>query len=439
MTQAELLAANDALFTTNGTNDIEGIEVNTFIENLINSIWAEFGNAADVKLNLKGYANFADITTRTILKGDTFINYSPDISQLPDDTYLGDWIVALDSGEEDFSGVTPGVTNSLWFYFPFGKLGTIELIRAAFEALTTTNRLNKSAIQGGEYALNKRGTGDVYNASYKGASMQNRLKGDFWIVAAPGSPEGGDTSSLLSGDWVVAVKDAADYSNYSDTAEWLILRGFEKVRTTEIKTDSSAATDLTVNCGTDKTILLGETVWDDVMYTPTAMDFGGANDPTLVNYTPSGSGAICKLYEFAKNDIAYFTVQLPHRYKTGTDIYVHVHWTPGSRGTAESEKFVGWKVQYSWASIGGTFGAMATADCSDQCDGENHKHQMSPDIQITGTNKGISSILVCAIKRTDTGTDDDWAGTVSGQLPLLLGVDFHIEIDTMGSRQKGVK
>ena len=48
-------------------------------------------------------------------------------------------------------------------------------------------------------------------------------------------------------------------------------------------------------------------------------------------------------------------------------------------------------------------------------------------------------MLICNIKRTDTGTDDTWAGTASGSLPMILEIDFHYEIDTIGSREPASK
>ena len=207
------------------------------------------------------------------------------------------------------------------------------------------------------------------------------------------------------------------------------------VLTPQIKTDTTAPEDLIVACGEDKTIVLGETVWDDMRVVPGSFDRPGVSDPAIVAYDVNGGGVSTYLWEFDKNDIASFTVQLPHAYKTGTDIYCHVHWTPGANGAANNGLTVGWKVEYSWASINGTFGTMASLDLSDACDGTNHKHQMTPDVAITGTDKGISSMLICNIKRTDTGTDDTWTtGT-----PMILEIDFHYEIDTMGSRQIGAK
>lgn len=178
------------------------------------------------------------------------------------------------------------------------------------------------------------------------------------------------------------------------------------------------------------------TVWDDMRIVPGAFDLPGSGDPALVSYQPGGSGLATLLYEFQVDDIAYFTIQMPHGYKLGTDIYAHIHWTPGARGSAENGKFVGWKIDYSWASINGNFGPMATLDLKDACDGTNHKHQMTPDVVIDGHTSpfGISSMLICNVKRTDTGADDDWVGTASGSLPMILEIDFHYQMDTVGSR-----
>lgn len=176
--------------------------------------------------------------------------------------------------------------------------------------------------------------------------------------------------------------------------------------------------------------------YDDMRVTPAGFDRAGVKDPSLVSYTPTGSSIETYLYEWQVDDIAYFTIQLPHAYKVGEDIKVHVHWTPGLNGNEEDTHTVGWKVDYSWANINAAFPVMLTADLSDACDGVDDKHQMTPEATIDGHTvaKGISSMLICNIKRTDTGTDDTWVGTASGSLPLILEIDFHVPLDTLGSR-----
>jgi hypothetical protein len=178
--------------------------------------------------------------------------------------------------------------------------------------------------------------------------------------------------------------------------------------------------------------------WDDLRITPGSFDRPGLSDPSIVAVTPGGGGTTY-LWQFAKNDIASFTIQIPHSYQQGTGIGVHVHWTPGPNGNEENGATVGWKVDYTWANIDGTFGAIATADLSDTCNGVDWEHNLSPEVELVGTSKTISSMLICNIKRTDTGADDTWVGTASGSLPLLLEVDFHFKQDTLGSNDASSK
>jgi len=237
--------------------------------------------------------------------------------------------------------------------------------------------------------------------------------------------------NIIGGGDISILSDSKKFKSGATTGMALWFDGSEG----HISTDDKAASDLHIDCGAAKTLLLDIPVYDDIRIVPGAFDRPGVADPAIVAYDVNGGGVSTYLWEFAKGDIASFTIQLPHSYKQGTDITAHVHWTPGPRGNEESGATVGWKINYSWANIGGAFGTMATADLSDACAGTDHIHQMTPEATITGTSKEISSMLMCNIKRTATGADDTWAGTVSGQLPLLLEIDFHYQIDTLGSRQ----
>ncbi len=116
---------------------------------------------------------------------------------------------------------------------------------------------------------------------------------------------------------------------------------------------------------------------------------------------------------------------------------MHIHWTPGSRGNEENGKVVAWTIDYTWANINSNFPDMQTLDLSDACDGTDHKHQMTSEVSINGSGKTISSMLLCNIRRIATG--DTWAGTLSGQLPLLTEIDFHYELDMVGSKQQSAK
>ena len=173
--------------------------------------------------------------------------------------------------------------------------------------------------------------------------------------------------------------------------------------------------------------------WDDLRITPGSFDRPGISDPAYVAYAPNGGGLTVYVPEFDKDDFVSFAVQLPHGYAEGEDIYVHLHWTPGARGVAEAGNLVGWKLDYSWANYGENFADMQTINLSDACDGVNHRHQMASDVLISGAGKHISSMILCNQCRTDSGADDTWATNTSGNLPLLLEVDFHVPHDTQGS------
>jgi len=181
------------------------------------------------------------------------------------------------------------------------------------------------------------------------------------------------------------------------------------------------------------------TIWDDLRIVPGAFTFGGGSDPSLQSWQPSGGGATFKVYKFVKNDEVFATCQMPHGYKEGSDLYFHLHWTPADRGAAEGAVNVGWKVDYSIASIDSNFGASATATLTDACSGADDRHELTSSVQVSGTGLTISHIIMLRIYRSDTGADDTWAGTTAAQSPALLEFDIHFELNTVGSRTELVK
>jgi hypothetical protein len=179
------------------------------------------------------------------------------------------------------------------------------------------------------------------------------------------------------------------------------------------------------------------TVWDDIRIVPNVFDVPGLTDPDIISYQPTGSGATFKVYAFAKGDEGFFTIQLPHSYKHGSNLKAHVHWTPGTRGIAENGNVVQWRLDYSFAPISGSFPASQTLDLSDACDGTNHKHQMTSEVVISGVGLTISSQMWGRIYRWNN-VSDTWAGT-GANLPIFIEIDIHYEMDTCGSRDSALK
>ena len=182
-----------------------------------------------------------------------------------------------------------------------------------------------------------------------------------------------------------------------------------------------------------------EIKWDDLRVVPGAFQFAGSADPSLVNWQPGGSGREFKVYAFIKNDVVYASCQMPHSYKEGSDFYFHIHWTPKDRGNEESGNYVGWKVDYSISDIDEVFPSSSTVSLSSVCSGVDHQHEVSTDFLISGSSFKISNIILLAIYRSDTGTDDTWVGTTAAQSPALLEFDIHFQIDDRGSTGHFIK
>lgn len=130
---------------------------------------------------------------------------------------------------------------------------------------------------------------------------------------------------------------------------------------------------------------------------------------------------------FDKNndEEVYFSVQMPHQWKEGTDIKPHVHWTPGTSTDTGSCR---WALVYSWANIDGTFPATTEIAVNDPGSGTANDHQLAGLPDISGTGKTISSMLICKLYRDANSVADTFDADAG-----LLEIDFHFEIDAPGS------
>jgi hypothetical protein len=182
----------------------------------------------------------------------------------------------------------------------------------------------------------------------------------------------------------------------------------------------------------------GATVWDDLRVEPTIKSTG-SNDPTFTQWFTNGAGSI-GLFLFNFTDVAtanekevYFSVQLPHSWK-GTTVYPHVHWIPNQAGAIQRPV---WGLEYSWSDIGVAFGNSSIIYTNSLNPNDNdlvqYKHyisQSSYGIPPSASQDGISSIIICRLFRRSGDASDTFTGTCG-----LLYIDFHFEIDTIGSRE----
>jgi hypothetical protein len=170
------------------------------------------------------------------------------------------------------------------------------------------------------------------------------------------------------------------------------------------------------------------TFWDDLRISANAVKVGSVLPPDWIQFRNDGSSSIgVYTYAFDATNVeqVWFSVQLPHAYKPGTDIKPHVHWSPGSSTNTGS---VRWGLEYTWANIDGTFSTTTTIDSDDPADGTAYKHQIHGIGTISGSGYTESSMLMCRFYRNGAHGNDTFTGDA-----LFLEFDFHYEINKPGS------
>jgi hypothetical protein len=132
-----------------------------------------------------------------------------------------------------------------------------------------------------------------------------------------------------------------------------------------------------------------------------------------------------------------FVVQLPHSWKEGTTIYPHIHWLPKASESGNVE----WNLDYSWQNYDAAtplaFPAYTTSTVviSGPFVANTHRiTSLTGGTGLDGTTKKISSVLICRIWRNSSNVADSYRDDAG-----LLSLDFHFQIDTVGSRAEYVK
>lgn len=198
-----------------------------------------------------------------------------------------------------------------------------------------------------------------------------------------------------------------------------------------------------VSIATDGTVILhgAATTWNDLVVNPAVGKNSGVNVPAWSAFGSTG------IYTFtfldAQTTDVNFTVQLPHNYKEGTDIYPHIHW---ASSTSSGLNRVEWELVYQWVNHTESFNATTSNVITGSVitgtprSVAAYENVITPIVGsgvsggIPGSGKKISSLLICKLSRNGSATADNFQGSAS-----LLSVDFHYEIDSFGSRGEYTK
>jgi len=149
-------------------------------------------------------------------------------------------------------------------------------------------------------------------------------------------------------------------------------------------------------------------------------------------------GILAYLFDASTEEELYFAVQVPHSWKFGTALHAHVHWAPSANGGAG--EMVSWGLEYSVADIGSTFPDSTIAYGNTPVPDETlvaNRHYLTEIAEISMSGiASVSPMIMCRVFRdaTGAGATDDYGNDVA-----LLEIDFHFEIDSLGSRDEYTK
>jgi hypothetical protein len=176
-------------------------------------------------------------------------------------------------------------------------------------------------------------------------------------------------------------------------------------------------------------------LWDDIRVPALATRIGGVAPPNFIQFKDDGAASTGVFaYEFIDGFLkqVFFTAQIPHGYKEGTDLHAHVHFVPATN-IANGDTVI-WGLEYTWQNVSGDFSDTSTTTGTYTGTDEDvvDKHIKLDMGDITGTGKKISSMLVCRLYR-DGATDTSTAHM------FLLEFDFHFQINSLGSENESSK
>lgn len=194
-----------------------------------------------------------------------------------------------------------------------------------------------------------------------------------------------------------------------------------------IKTSEVAASDLHVSCGTDKTLVLDESVWEDIQFPIITGKVPAANFPTWETFTTN-----TEAYAFSVDDkIQLAANEPPHSWKEGTNGSAHIHFAIKTAQNSGEDRFAKFELIFAYADYNGTWTEQAalTAEATIPTGSAALKNFLLTDGTVTLTGLHLGSQITCRVKRIAATGGTEYADDV-----YITQVGLHVENDTLGSR-----
>lgn len=165
--------------------------------------------------------------------------------------------------------------------------------------------------------------------------------------------------------------------------------------------------------------------WEDLRAPASGINPIGSPSPA----TPSNTDGSLT---FSKGNVCVAWFQLPHSWKIGSNVKLHIHWSKSTTNAGD----VNWQMKYKWGNIGDVMPAFSLFSKGTEVIPNSNivdKHSLLEWSALSGVGKTLSSMICVFLERVNDG-DDTFTGNAN-----LYEIDLHYQIDSMGSRQETIK
>lgn len=184
--------------------------------------------------------------------------------------------------------------------------------------------------------------------------------------------------------------------------------------------------DFTVDCGTAKTLVLAETVYNDIQFPISSGKVPPSNFPDFDAFTTNTNA-----FSFDVGDyIDLQSNELSHDWKEGTTGIFHVHFATAGANATGSSQYAKFTVYFVKKDAGLYVEDSVDIECEipdGTADRESCFCQDATGTSLTGHT--IGDQIITRVKRIAATTGTEFASEV-----FVLQLGLHIECDTMGSR-----
>ena len=180
-------------------------------------------------------------------------------------------------------------------------------------------------------------------------------------------------------------------------------------------------------------------VWDDMLG-----DISQGIGTAALTYEayPSGASYLAYHFQHNQNDSLSMRYQLPHRWKRGSDVKLHIHFIPAADPAGSEDIY--FNGRYAWAKVGTAVAAWASWTTF------NATHSVAPgDVDkpvikalttISPPSSPLESMFLLVWLERNSGASDTYTtnkayGTSQANV-VLLGLDVHYQSSKLGTKDE---